>query len=152
MRDNCGRNQQPAQQLNLPTALVTEGPTDLKVSDSWCWVLPPSQTGAMTASASLELSTAIIHAAKLVLVLKPGMHMPPALTQKLNLCLQSSTDPNTGPALATMYTPLPCAFTYSPTAEPVYTPGTSNHHYLPYLPIAEARDTAENHYSYVSIH
>ena len=47
-------------------------------------VLSPS--GTMTTSASLELSTAIMDAAKSVLVLKPGMYMPPALTQKLNLC------------------------------------------------------------------
>ena len=47
-------------------------------------VLSPSET--MTASASLELSTAIMDAAKPVLVLRPGMFTPPSLTQKLNLC------------------------------------------------------------------
>ncbi|KAI4558692.1 hypothetical protein MJT46_013334 [Ovis ammon polii x Ovis aries] len=48
-------------------------------------VTSPAFGGPMTASASLELSTAIMHTAKLALVLKPGADLLPALTSATEL-------------------------------------------------------------------
>ena len=146
MRQSCAGNQQPAQPPHVPTAPPTEGSTGFKVSDSWCWVpqelwelVPPwnsAQPSWMQQSQSWSWSQAYT------------CHQ--LWLSNWTCVLWSVQDPNTGPALAMMHTPLPCAFTYSPTAEPVYIPGTTNHHYLPCFPIAEPRDTDDNHYSYAS--
>ena len=107
MRESCAGSQQPAQPLPCAHNSQHRRSTGFYVPDSWCWVPPPSLTGARTVSASLKLSTAIMDAAKLVPVLKSGMYMALALTSATELVPDIRPRSSTGPTLTTMHASLP---------------------------------------------
>ena len=102
--------------------------------------------------ASLELSTANIHAAKLLLVLKPGVYLPPALTSATELV------PKIHPRSS--HRPCPCLCAYiAVLCIHLQTHSWACAHFwheqspLPALvPQCIPRSNAEDHNSYVSIH